>query len=70
MHLFCEVFTISRPSRLKCLGVSVISVMKMVQVTLDLDIINFKMFKNKSRRSKALSAAIGLTVYIRVPTRS
>lgn len=44
--------------------------MKVVQVTLDLDIINFKMFKNKSRRSKALSAAIGPTVYIRVPTRS
>lgn len=44
--------------------------MKVVQVTLDLDIINFKMFKNKSQRSIALCAAIGLTVYIRVPTRS
>lgn len=44
--------------------------MKVVQVTLDLDIINFKMFKNKSRRSIALCAVIGLTVYIRVPTRS
>lgn len=47
-----------------------ISVMKVVQVTLDLDIINFKMFKNKRQRSIGLCATNSLTVYIRVPTRS